>query len=228
MSGLTYIIIKNEEDLVIKLYGMPVSNFYCMAKQALQEKAIVFEEVYALPSQDSDYLRKSPMGKIPVLETAKGFISETNVIFDYLEAVQPSPNLYPADAFEKAKVKQLIKVVECYIEAPAHAMVGALLGLDVPEAQRLQAKPQLQSGLAALQRLAQFAPWICGSTFTYADIFSYHALGMVIGIAGTVYDWDIAADLPGLTAWRKRVAARPITQSLDAASRAAMQAFLQK
>ncbi len=213
---------------MIKLYGMPVSNFYCMAKQALLEKGFEFEEVYTLPSQAPDYLLKSPMGKIPVLETTGGFISETNVIFDYLEEVQPTPSLYPLNAFEKAKVKQLIKMVECYVEAPAHSMVGALLGLEVPESQRLQVKPQLQSGLAALQRLVCFAPWICGATFSYADIFAYHALGMVIGVAGTVYDWDIAAELPGLKAWREHMAARPITHSLDAASRAAMQAFLQK
>ena len=35
----------------------------------------------------------------------KGFLSETNVILDYIEAAHPSPALVPADAFAAAKVR---------------------------------------------------------------------------------------------------------------------------
>lgn len=108
---------------MLKLHGTPISNFYCIAKQALQEKGIAFETVHVMANQESDYLAKSPMGKIPALETGHGFLTETNVILEYLDATHPEPALYPQEPFARARVQQLIKVVELYVEGPAHALV---------------------------------------------------------------------------------------------------------
>ena len=44
-------------------------------KTALLEKNIPFEAVFAPPSQEPAYLAKSPMGKIPCIETEAGFIA---------------------------------------------------------------------------------------------------------------------------------------------------------
>ena len=56
----------------MKLHGVPLSNFYNMAKHALIEKDVHFEEVVTPPSQDPAFLAKSPMGKVPLLETPEG------------------------------------------------------------------------------------------------------------------------------------------------------------
>ena len=53
----------------IKLHGMYLSNYYNVVKTVLLEKGIVFEEVNQSPSQEDGYLDKSPMGKVPCLET---------------------------------------------------------------------------------------------------------------------------------------------------------------
>lgn len=94
-----------------KLHGFAVSNYYNMVKFALLEKGAKFEEVAAMPSQENDYKAESPMGKVPCLETDKGFLSETNVILEYIEASHASPALLPADAFAAAKVREVMKVV---------------------------------------------------------------------------------------------------------------------
>ena len=70
---------------MLKLHGMSQSNYYNAAKMALLEKGAEFEEVKAFPSQKDDYLPKSPMGKVPCLETPQGFLSETSVIIDYVD-----------------------------------------------------------------------------------------------------------------------------------------------
>ncbi|MGR8947427.1 MAG: glutathione S-transferase N-terminal domain-containing protein, partial [Gammaproteobacteria bacterium] len=62
---------------MIKLYGFPVSNYYNMVKFAMLEKGVDFEEVSVMPSQEAEYLAKSPMGKVPCIETSDGFISES-------------------------------------------------------------------------------------------------------------------------------------------------------
>ena len=53
----------------IKLYGMPLSNYYNIVKAVLIEKGILFEEVLVKPNQEAEYLAKSPMGKVPCIET---------------------------------------------------------------------------------------------------------------------------------------------------------------
>ena len=76
---------------MIKLHGAPLSNYYNMVKTALLEKNISFEEVLTPPSQNPDYLAKSVMGKIPCIETKRGFLAETHAILDYLEESHATP-----------------------------------------------------------------------------------------------------------------------------------------
>ena len=61
--------------VTIKLYGMPLSNYYNMVKTVLLEKGMDFEEMLILPNQELDFLGKSPMGKVPAMETEQGFLS---------------------------------------------------------------------------------------------------------------------------------------------------------
>lgn len=72
---------------MLKLHGFSISNYYDMAKIALLEKGIEFEEVDTRPSQENDYLSMSPMGKVPCLETDHGCITEVDAI---LSPVRPS------------------------------------------------------------------------------------------------------------------------------------------
>jgi glutathione S-transferase len=201
---------------------MPVSNFYCIVKQALLEKGVAFEEVNVSPNQDAAWLDRSPMGKIPVLETEAGCLTETNVILDYIEETQGGPKLFPADPFERAKVRQMIKMSELYLEFPAHKHVMVLFGGDISAEQRELLQTTMRQGLAAFQRLTKFSPWICGSTFTAADIFVFYAFSVVIGIGGKLYDWDVLSEVPGLKAWYDQMGQRPLTKQLVADTQAAM------
>ncbi|MBM4206067.1 MAG: glutathione S-transferase family protein [Gammaproteobacteria bacterium] len=106
---------------MLKLHGAPPSNYYNMVKIALLEKQLPFEEVMQPPTQDEPYLAKSPMGKIPTLETDRGFLTETHAILDYLEDAYPSPAFRPADTFARAKVRELTQATELYIELVALA-----------------------------------------------------------------------------------------------------------
>jgi len=213
---------------MLKLHGFPISNFTNMVKHVLIEKGIAFEEVSTAPNQEPAFLANSPMGKIPALETPAGFLCETNVILEYLEDTQPTPALYPTDAFARARLKQLIKTIELYVESPAHSLVTVLFGAEATADQLANTRPAIARGLAALQRQARFAPWVAGESFSAADIFLYHSLGLVSTIAGKLYDWDALAEVPGLKDWQQRMAQRPSTAQIDAVSNAAMAEFLKK
>jgi len=213
---------------MLKLHGARVSNFYCMVKQVLIEKGIAFEEVETMPNQEPAFLAKSPMGKVPALETEHGFLTETNVIFDYLEDVQPTPALYPNDAFARARCRQIVKMTELYVEGPAHALLPALFGQSVADFQRDSARPMMQRGLAALRQLVKFSPWVCGEQYTFADIFLYRSLGVITITAEKLYDWEVLAELPGIKDWQARMAQRSVTQTVDAENQSALAVFMQQ
>ena len=84
---------------MIKLHGMPLSNYYNVVKCVMLEKEVPFEEVAVKPNHESDYLLKSPMGKVPCMETAAGFLTETSVMLEYLEDLNSGKSLYPVDSF---------------------------------------------------------------------------------------------------------------------------------
>jgi glutathione S-transferase len=104
---------------MLKLYGFDVSNYYNMLKLAMAIKGIEYEAVITYPNQTPEYLAICPTGKVPALETEDGVLIETNVIIEYLDELSPGKPLIPGSAFQRARVRELMKMVELYIELPA-------------------------------------------------------------------------------------------------------------
>ena len=198
----------------MKLHGIPLSNFYNMAKHSLLEKGAPFEEVATAPSQEPEFLAISPMGKVPVLETPDGPLTEAPAIMDYLEQTFSDNPLYPANAYERARVIQLMRIMELYVEAPIHPLVGTLFGREVPDHVIASARPAAEKGLAALGRLAKFSPYLAGDKFTYADIIAFHGFTLGGILTKQVLDWDIMTAIPGLKGWYDTVSQRDSTQRI--------------
>ncbi len=208
---------------MITLHGIPISNYYNTVKLALIEKQLEFEEVKVFPGRDPEVLAVSPMGKVPWIDIDGAPLSETNVIFDYLEDIQPQPPLYPADPYARAKTKELIRLVELYLDAPARRHIAAVyFGKPVDDVTYEQVRPQLESGLAALTRLARFAPYIAGDKFTYADIAAYFQLGFTNLHTQKIYNWDITDSVPGLRDYLALLGERATLAAVDAQMQAAM------
>ena len=209
---------------MLKLYGAPLSNYYNMVKISLLEKRLPFEEVLRPPTQEADYLVKSPMGKIPTLETERGFITETHAILDYLEDAYPRPAFLPADPFARAKVRELTQAIELYIELVARRGFGVLFGRPVPDDVKAGIKPDLVKGVAALKRLLQFKPWVAGQDMSYADFVLYYTLALGNLSAKANADMDLVAEL-GAQAWHTRMGARDSVRAANAASDAFRQSM---
>jgi glutathione S-transferase len=206
---------------VLKLYGFTVSNYFNMVKMALLEKGIDFEFVDTKPTQEGDYLAKSPMGKVPCLETSEGFISETDVIFDYLEDLGQGQALMPASAYEKAKVRELIKQLELYIELPARTCFAeAFFGGTVSEETKDKARASLKKGVECIKRTGKFSPYIAGDTFTYADIMFMYSVSLAGACAKRVLGMDLLEDLPEAKALSELLAARASAQKIAADQKA--------
>ena len=200
---------------MLKLHGFSLSNFYNMVKHSMLEKDIEFEEVLVRPNQEPEFLAISPMGKIPCLQTEDGCLAETNVIMDYLEDVYPTPGLYPVDPFSRGRAKEIIKMVECYIETPARChLASVLFGAEQSQSAYDEVRPLVERGLNALKELAVLDPYIMGNEFGYVDIFTLYSFNLASRLMQSVYDWDITAEVPGLDKTFELIRCRDISTQI--------------
>ncbi|HBD11810.1 MAG TPA: glutathione S-transferase [Porticoccaceae bacterium] len=212
---------------MMKLYGFPVSNYYNMVKLALLEKGFEFEEVTTRPSQDEDYLVKSPMGKIPCLEVAEGPLSETGVILDFLDDVSSDIRFYPDDPYQKAKVKELMKSTELYLELVARRLYpAAFFGEALAEALKAEVRQQLQRGSAALNKLLKFGPYAAGQNYTYADIVLYYTVTLGELATQKALGLSLKDQIPGLEDWIRLMEQNSFVQRVNADREKAMAAMM--
>jgi glutathione S-transferase len=182
---------------MLKLHGFDISNYFNMVKMALIEKGVDFEIVQTQASQDEDYLVKSPMGKVPCIETDEGFISEANVILEYLEESCDGPSFMPSNPFDRARVRELMKEIELYIELPARTCFPeAFFGGSVSDEVKETAKANLTKGIACLKRNGKFSPYVAGDTMTYADFIFVYSISLAGACAKRALGMDLLGDFP--------------------------------
>lgn len=211
--------------MTLRLHGYAVSNYFNAAHGALIEKGAAFEIVPTRSAQDEAFLALSPMGKIPYLETPHGTLAETVAILEYIEDAVAGPALYPADPFERARARQLINVVQMYVEAPVRSLfAGVFMGGANDPATVAAVRTMLDRSTAALRRLAVPGPWLLGG-FGHADIFAFYSLDIAERVTRFVYDRPILAEA-GLTEWHAAMLARPSTRTVLAAFAPAFATYL--
>lgn len=162
---------------MLRLHGFAASNYYNMVKLALLLKALPFEEVPLHGCRNPRTLAMSPRGKVPVLETAQGFLSETDAILDYLEECAAGCRLLPGDAFARACTRALAKEIELYIELPARYCYAEVFfgGRPTPDALKAKARRDLDKGFEALAARGRFSPYVAGSSLPWRISTSFTA-----------------------------------------------------
>lgn len=215
---------------MITLYGFAISNYYNKAKFALLEKGIVFQEQMAAPSQDPAFLARSPLGKIPFIETPSGFLSESQAIIEYLEDAYPQIPLYPADAYQRAKCRELLQHLELNVELIARRLYGEVLfGKPVSAEIKDEVKLKLQIGLSGLAKLLQLRPYALGEQFGMADIMVWPHLQLVGFVTEKIYGEDLVkANIPDIADYLALIEARPHAQTVSQARAAALAQFFNK
>ena len=201
---------------MIKLYGVAISNYFSATKAAFIEKQIPFEEVKVFPSQDPAVLAESHMGKVPWIDVDGVILTESNVIFDYLEEIQPEPAMYPYDPLARSKVKELIRIIELYVDAPARRHIGPVyFGAPVESTAFKEVRAAVENGLRALLKVAKFDQYIAGGSFTFADIVAYFHLNFTQMAMLKIYDWDMISDTSPLSDYLQFIGQRPSVKEIN-------------
>jgi len=211
---------------MLKLGGFAVSNYYNKVKVALLEKGIAFEEAYCMTSQDEPYLKRSPMGKVPYLEIDGRFLCESQVICEYLEDTHPQAPLYPKDALERAKVRELIAVIELHMELVARRLYAqAFFGGTVSEETKKQVEKELAKGARAFKQLARFSPFVAGASLSYADCAAGVHLPLVSLSSKIVLGRDVLEDCAPVRPYLKMLNARPAFRKMNDERKVATEAM---
>jgi len=205
---------------MLALHGSAISNYYNKVKLALLEKGMAFEEVYTgTGSTDEAVLSASPLGKIPFLRTEHGAVCESQPILEYIEAIQPKPALLPADPFAAAKVRELCVFIDWHLEMTARQLYGsAFFGRPaLSESNLARIRKELDTRIAGFKRLAKFAPYVAGDTFTMADCCAFNNLPLVAMATKAAFGEDLLA-AAGIDhkAYVKFVGERPTAQKVVA------------
>jgi len=209
---------------VIVLCGFPVSNYYNKVKLILLEKGIPFtEELVGSGLRDEGVLAASPLGKIPFIRTEHGPLCESSAIAEYLEARWPEPALLPADPWAAAKVRELAIFVDLHLELVARELYRkAFFGGEIAEADAARVRRQLEKNITAFRRLAAFAPYVGGATFTLADCCAWPSLPLVSMATKAVYGEDLLASAGfDIKAYTRLVGDRTAAQRVTADRKAA-------
>lgn len=92
----------------MKVYGARLSPFVRKVLTVLELKALPYEQVDVFPGAVSpEYLKISPLGKIPAIEDGELAVSDSTVICEYLDERYPTVPTLPALPAERARARWL-------------------------------------------------------------------------------------------------------------------------
>ncbi len=205
--------------MALKLCGFAGSNYHNKVKLALLEKGVAFEEelVWTGMRDNPALTERSPLGKVPFLQTEQGVILESSVCCEYIESVYPQHPLIPKDPVAAAKVRELLVYLDWHMEMVARELYGpAFFGASPAPAEKVeQVRKLLKKGIAGFAKLAKFSPYVAGDTFTLADCAAIVHLPVIAGMAKLVLQEDVFADLPTRD-YLKAMGERPTVVQLNA------------
>lgn len=157
------------------------------------------------------FLEKNSSGKIPVLELPNGrCIPEAISICRYLESIQPEPNLFGIDIYERAFVDARERQIELefwrevgtsWVNGPIIAKMGIV-------------KPNLEAKYASDQKVKAYfdrldsefsnTAYVAGDRFTVADI----TLWVAVEFGASFVGLTPSPELKNLARWNSDVSVR--------------------
>lgn len=161
--------------------------------------------------RNPDYLALNPNGRVPLLVTEDGPISETVAILGWIAQSFPDAQLAPADPFGFARAQSFNAYMASTVHvAYAHKFRGRRWADDPACLAHLTSKvPQtMAASFQLIEDGLLEGPWVLGQQFSICDAYLF-----------TLADWLEGAgvdpnSLPRVLDHRERVRARPAVQKV--------------
>lgn len=175
-----------------------------------------YVDLFKGENRSEDFQKKTPIGKVPVLEHEGRFLFESGAICRYLANKAQSP-LYPSEAMQRAQVDQWMDFFSCHLGRWLSTIfferiikTAANMGETDPAAVE-EAINFVNQQLRILDNRFESTDWLANDAFSIADLFALAYMEQVHAI-------DFALDdYPRVQTWLSRL------ESLDSTNRARAQ-----
>ena len=158
----------------MKLFTFATSPYARKVRMVLELKKIDFDPVercYSLDRKD-DLLSASARAEVPALDLGDGrTISDSTIICEYLEEMFPAAPLFPAEPFQRARMRMIEDLCDRSFDAAGFCFWLGELRKDAPESPAIKraAADELRQLLAVLERELGESNFFCGE-MSLADL----------------------------------------------------------
>src|SRR5712692_6820754 len=193
------------------VFGAPYSVYVRAVRLALEEKGVDYElvpvDIFASGGPPTEHTARHPFGKIPAFEHAGFRLYEAEAITRYIDEVFPGPALQPSDPRGRARMTQVISILDSYIyRTLVWDIYVERVSRPADEAKIAAALPRAEVCLSALSDVMGEMPWLAGLSISLADL---HAAPMFATFRLAADADPLLASHHRLRAWLDRVSSRP-------------------
>lgn len=195
-----------------RLYHYPLSPFSRKVRLTLAEKKIeveLVEERYW--EQDTDFMRRNPAGKVPVLKMGNRVFSDSNAICEYLEETVAQPALLPRGAEDRFEARRLVGWFDdkfyhdCTAKLLGERVFRKVMGTGYPDSTNVKEGARaIKYHLDYMAQLLDQRRWLAGNEMTMADFAAAAQLSCLDYISDV--DWNRSETVKD---WYAKIKSRP-------------------
>jgi len=205
------------------VYGARYSVYVRILLLTLREKGVAHDvvevDVFAEGGPPAEHLARHPFGKIPAFEHDGVHLYEAAAIARYVDEAFPGPSLQPADPRGRARMAQVIGLLDNYAYRPwvwgiyVERVSKPKRGIDSDEAKITDALAKGETAAAALEAILGDRAFLAGDALSLADL---HAAPMIAYLVKAPEGAALLARHPRLETWWSEVANRPSVREICA------------
>lgn len=198
------------------VYGPGFSTYTRSVLLALEEKGVGYDlrevNIFAGEAQNPEHLARQPFGKVPAFEHDGFALYETPAILRYVDEAFDGPALQPADARGRARMTQIISIVDSYTypqvitQIVVQRVVMPLLGETTDESAIAGAMEPAGRALRALDSLIGDTPFAAGDRPSLADL---HLAPIIDYLRQTPEGERLMGEVGSLSRWWAKMQDRP-------------------
>jgi glutathione S-transferase len=203
------------------VYGPAYSTYVRSVRLALHEKGVPHDlvevDILTGANKQPEHIERQPFGKVPAFKHDGQTFYEASAILRYIDEVFPGTALMPSTPGARAKVNQVMSIVDSYGYTPCVSnlfiprVLVPSMGGQTDEAKVEAAKEPAALFVKELERLIGTAQFFGGANVSLADL---HVLPVVTYLVATPEGKAIFEGAPNLRGWLSRMQKRPSVQAM--------------
>jgi len=200
-----------------RLYHFPLSPFSRKVRLSLAEKKVeveLVEERYW--EKDSDFLRRNPAGKVPILKMGGLTMADSTAICEFLEEKHPTPALLPKAAEHRYEARRLVGWFDDkFYHEVTSKLVGErvfrkVMGTGYPDSANVKSGAKaIRFHLDYMTTLLDERRWLAGNEMTLADFAAAAQLSCLDYISDV--DWNRSEVVKD---WYAKIKSRPAFRTI--------------